>query len=105
MAQEHTTQLTLEQPVEHASRVWRSAGEGARGGESWEGHLEQEAAGHGAHDPLSAESLMGHVKDAEAFHFPRFFSPSTEGVVKLPQLRDATGRSCRSRPALIRSTI
>ncbi|MBM4088864.1 MAG: F0F1 ATP synthase subunit A [Planctomycetes bacterium] len=45
-------------------------------------------AGHG--DLLSAESLMSHVKDAEYFHVPRYFSPNRDGIIKIPQLREST---------------
>ncbi len=89
MAEQHTSQLTAEEP--HQS-VHQHAGlaDVPADVESSVTHLEHEAEGHGAHDPLSAEHLMEHVKDAESFHFPRFFSPSTKGVVELPQLREST---------------
>lgn len=45
-----------------------------------------------AHDPLSPDSLFGHVKDAESFHVPRFFHSidpfgivDSHGHVELPQ--------------------
>ncbi len=46
--------------------------------------------GHGGgHDPLAAETLMEHVKDADYFHVPRVFSPETDGHIKIPQLPDS----------------
>jgi F-type H+-transporting ATPase subunit a len=44
-----------------------------------EGHADD----HGSHDPLSADHLMGHVKDAEYFEVPRFIAPG--GKLKIPQ--------------------
>jgi F-type H+-transporting ATPase subunit a len=44
---------------------------------------------HGSHDPLSAETLMHHVKDADYFLLPRVFSPRTEGKLYIPQIRDS----------------
>ena len=44
---------------------------------------------HGSHDPLSAETLMHHVKDADHFLLPRVFSPRTEGKIYIPQIRDS----------------
>ena len=44
---------------------------------------------HGSHDPLSAETLMHHVKDADYFHLPRVFSPRTDGKLYIPQIRDS----------------
>jgi len=41
-------------------------------------------------NPFAVESLMGHVKDAEEFHFPRFFSPATDGIVHVPQFRESS---------------
>ena len=44
---------------------------------------------HASHDPLSAETLMHHVKDADHFLLPRVFSPRTDGKLYIPQFRDS----------------
>jgi F-type H+-transporting ATPase subunit a len=73
-------QTSLEQPVEHDLSSARNDSASAESGH----------AGHGEHNALSPESLMGHVKDSDSFHFPRVFSPQTNGVVKIPQIRENT---------------
>lgn len=45
---------------------------------------------HVAHDPLDPAHVMGHVKDADYFQFPRVFSESTGGKVFVPQFRIST---------------
>lgn len=37
------------------------------------------------HNPLAPSELFGHVQDATYFHFPRSFSPETDGHIALPQ--------------------
>ena len=44
---------------------------------------------HATHDPLAAETLMHHVKDADHFLVPRMFSPQTDGKIYIPQLRES----------------
>ncbi len=60
--------------------------------------------GHASHDPLSAETLMHHVKDADYFLLPRVFSPQTDGKLYIPQFRARRMPSWSSRRALRRST-
>lgn len=38
-----------------------------------------------AQDPLSPDSIFGHVKDADYFHFPAMVAPQHNGHVALPQ--------------------
>lgn len=40
---------------------------------------------HAAHDPLAADHLIGHVKDAGYFEVPRFLSPGGTGRIVIPQ--------------------
>lgn len=45
--------------------------------------------GSGEHDPLSAETLMHHVKDSDYFQLPRIFNEDTRGKIQIPQLPDS----------------
>ena len=82
MASENAPQHTLEAPAEEIVHGAGPAGESVHaGGES--------VGEHGSHDPLSAETLMHHVKDSEYFLLPRWFSPQTEGKLYIPQFRDS----------------
>lgn len=78
MASENAPQHVLEAPAEEAVHGAAPAGESAR-----------PAGEHESHDPLSAETLMHHVKDSEYFLLPRVFSPQTDGKVYIPQFRDS----------------
>ena len=49
-------------------------------------HAEHSDQGGHGHDPFDASHLIGHVKDAEYFHFPRFFNPEKDGHLELPQI-------------------
>ena len=57
-----------------------------------EAHTATPTDGHaaGEHDPLSAETLMHHVKDADYFHVPRIFNEQTKGKIYIPQFREST---------------
>ena len=65
---ENAPHQMLEAPADEAGHGVAPAGDAA--------HHE---AGHAAHDPLAAETLMHHVKDADHFLVPRVFSPRRTG--------------------------
>ena len=92
MAQENDSQHTLDQPVEadlHTKEPATGALHGARGtDESW--RATQRRAVTLLMIRCRRSSLMGHVKDAEYFHFPRVFSPATDGRIAIPQFREST---------------
>jgi len=61
---------TTAEPATHGADAGHAAGE------------------HAAHDPLAAETLMHHVKDADHFVVPEVFSRQTEGKIYIPQFWD-----------------
>jgi F-type H+-transporting ATPase subunit a len=75
---ENAPHQMLEAPADEAVHGAAPAGDAA--------HHE---AGHAAHDPLAAETLMHHVKDADHFLVPRMFSPQTDGKIYIPQWRES----------------
>jgi F-type H+-transporting ATPase subunit a len=78
MATENAPHPMLEAPADGAVHGAAPAGESA-----------QHEAGHAAHDPLAAETLMHHVKDTDHFVVPRMFSPQTDGKIFIPQFRES----------------
>ncbi len=86
----------LDTPVEQsgdqktADHVGKALGSVADAGKH--GVAEHREGDHegGSHSPLSAEHLIGHVKDSDHFVFPRMFHPSTDGKVFVPQVREST---------------
>ena len=68
----------------HASAEQSGSENGHDGGGPEGGHDGHGADdGHHGHDPLAADHLMGHVKDAEYFEVPRFLA--ADGKLKIPQ--------------------
>jgi F-type H+-transporting ATPase subunit a len=83
MATDNAPHQTLEAPADEAVHGAASAGDTVHK-EAGNGE-----AGYGSHDPLAAETLMKHVKDADYFHVPRVFSPRTDGRIYIPQFRES----------------